>query len=424
MKRKIKRYIEEHKLLSPKAKVIVGLSGGADSVVLLSILHDLGYECLAAHCNFHLRGEESQRDEKFAASFASDLGISFFKISFDTTFIAQENGISIEMAARDLRYDWFEQLKKEWEAEAILVAHHQDDSIETALLNLIRGTGINGLTGIKPKNGDIVRPLLCVSKEDILNYAERENIPYIVDSSNLEDEFMRNKIRLQILPLLKSLNPAINTALLQTIENLNEAAKVYNSSIQEVRKRVFDSEKQLIDIPLLLTFPSPESLLFEILKEYGFGKETVKEVYRSTTAQSGKEFYSEQYRLVKDRTCFLLTPLFQKEQEQELVFEILDKTSDFQIVKDANVAYFDAEKLTFPLTIRKWETGDRFVPFGMNGSQKLSDYFNNHKFSKPEKENVRLLCSGDAIIWVIGHRTDNRFRVVKETKKVFVAKLS
>jgi tRNA(Ile)-lysidine synthase len=429
MIQKVGKYIEEHGLLDyPSSKIIVGLSGGADSVVLLYILRQLGYQCVAAHCNFHLRGEESQRDEKSAGDFAASFNIPFFKQDFDTESVAQEKGISIEMAARDLRYEWFEQLRKEENAATIAVAHHRDDSVETMLLNLIRGTGIKGLTGIKPKNGTVIRPLLCLSKKEILLFATEKKLPYILDSSNLQDEYTRNKIRLSVLPLLRSINPSIETSLLRTMENLNEVEKIYDYFIEESEANVFNPEKGTIDIAGLQTLPSPESVLFELLKKYGFGRDCIQDIARVPQRQSGKEFHSPEYTLLKDRKQFFLLPREQKSEKnvywidrQDLIFEDFHK--NFEIIKDKNFAYFDADKLQFPLQVRKWEKGDKFIPFGMNGFQKLSDYFNNHKFSKPEKENTRLLCSGNDIIWIIGHRTDDRYKVNQETKKVCILKL-
>jgi tRNA(Ile)-lysidine synthase len=440
---KINKFIEEQGLFESgisgsKSKIIVGLSGGADSVVLLYVLHRAGYECLAAHCNFHLRGIESDRDEQFASRLASLWDIPFFKQDFQTQNAASERGISIEMAARDLRYEWFEQLRQEQHADVIAVAHHQDDSIETVFLNLIRGTGIRGLTGIKPKNGNIVRPLLCISKKDILQFAEEESLSYITDSSNREDEYIRNKIRLTFIPLLQAIHPSFNASMLRTMENLSETAKIYDEYIAEAKKKVFNPIEKTIDIQALQAFTSPESILFEILKDYGFGSDRIHNVASAMKSQSGKEFYSSEYLLVKDRQQFFLLTHEQKEEEnvykiEENVKEIHSPLSihiifeniseNFEIIKDKKIACFDADKLQFPLRLKRWESGDRFVPFGISGFQKLSDYFNNHKFSKPQKKKVWLLCSGNDIIWIVGHRTDNRYRINKDTKRVGIFKL-
>lgn len=412
-------------------KVIVGFSGGADSVALLHILHSIDYECIAAHCNFHLRDEESERDEQFAIAYAASLSIPFFKQDFDTLAIAKERGISIEMAARDLRYEWFEELRKRHHAVAIAVAHHQDDSMETLLLNLIRGTGIRGLTGIKPRAGNIIRPLLCVSKQEILQFAVQKKLNFVTDSSNLQPDFTRNKIRLQLIPLLETINPSVREALLQTAYNLHEAAKIYDAEIKKATLSVFNKGKNSIDIALLKTFPSPESVLFDLLKEYGFGKEVIFDINRAIDSHSGKEFYSDKYRLIKDRTGFLLTP---REKEAEKTQYLINKgdsfsefpfrmewvykenKQNFAIDKRKQVACLDADKLQFPLMLRKWQTGDKFIPFGMNSFQKLSDFFNNNKFSKIEKENTWLLVSGNEIVWIINHRIDNRFKVTKNTE--------
>ncbi|GHT79643.1 tRNA(Ile)-lysidine synthase [Bacteroidia bacterium] len=423
MFRKVRNYIAEQNLLpagKSLPKVIVGLSGGADSVVLLYILNRLGYECLAAHCNFHLRGEEALRDELFAIDLAVSWNIPVYKQNFDTQAVAKQRGISIEMAARDLRYEWFEQLRKEHQAEAIAVAHHQDDTIETLLLNLIRGTGLRGLTGIQPKNGKVVRPLLCVSKKEILAFAEKNQLPFITDSSNLQENYTRNKIRLSLIPLLQSLNPSVHSALLRTMENLHEIEKIYDFYIQQSKSQVFDNQSNTIAIPLLKNLPSSEAVLFEILRMYGFGTEVIRDAYRAVDSQAGKEFYSPEYTLIRDRNQFLLVSNEEKPVEIQYKMEIVENSPDFEIRKDKNTAYFDADKLQQPLTVRKWQKGDKFVPFGMNGFQKVSDYFNNHQFSKPQKEQTRLLCSGEDIIWIIGHRTDNRYRVGEQTRKIAI----
>ncbi|GHU78567.1 tRNA(Ile)-lysidine synthase [Bacteroidia bacterium] len=433
----IRHYIEKNNLLNPNEKIIIGLSGGGDSVVLLSVLHDLGYACLAAHCNFHLRAEESDRDERFAAGFAASMHIPFFKRDFDTRDVAKERGISIEMAARDLRYEWFEELRKKEHAGAVAVAHHQDDSIETLLLNLIRGTGIKGLTGIKPRSRFVIRPLLCVSKAEILQYAQTENLPFMNDSSNRLPEFTRNKIRLQVIPLLKTLNPSINEALSQTMYNLNEAAKIYEAEVEKVKKTVFDEQSGRIDIPLLKTLPSPETLLFELLKDFGFGKEVVFEIYKAVDSQPGKVFYSATHRLVKDREVFLLSPVEEEKEETHLIqpdetgvieFPFRMEITCFQemtdpVRHDRNRAYLDRDKLRFPLILRKWRPGDKFIPFGMKGFQKLSDFFNNNKISKPEKEKIWLLLSGEDIVWVVNYRIDERFKIDEHTKNTYMIRI-
>ena len=432
---KVQNYIKKEKLLNVDDKIIVGLSGGADSVALLHILHALGYNCIAVHCNFHLRGGESDRDEESAAKFAATLNLPFFKKDFDTRSIAKERGISIEMAARDLRYQWFAELEKNQEADAIAVAHHRDDSIETLLLNLIRGTGIKGLTGIQPQNGSLVRPLLCASKKEILQYVHEQKLPFVTDSSNEQEAVVRNKIRLRLIPLLETINPSVREAFLQTMNNLNETAKIYDTEIEKAIQVIYNNGR--ISIPLLKTFPSPESILFELLKNYGFGKDTVREIYFAMDSQPGKTFYAPEYYIVKDRDEFLLSPVVSKDEREYFIqadetfmefplrMEITLRKNDatVDIDKNANTACLDYDRLQFPLILRKWKTGDKFIPFGMKNFQKISDFFTNSKFSIIQKEKTWILTSGKEIVWVVNHRIDERFKVNISTKNRYIIKL-
>ena len=401
-------------------------------MALLSVLVRLGYACVALHCDFHLRGEESERDAAFARTFAESLGVPFYQTDFDTVAYAREHHLSIEMAARALRYAWFEELRERLGAQAIAVAHHRDDSVETVVMNLIRGTGIRGLTGIRPRNGFVVRPLLCVSRADIVAWLENQGIRYVTDSTNLSDAYTRNFIRLNVLPLLERINPSVREAIARSAEHLSAVASVYAYEIARAREEVIVSEGCL-SIEALCRFPAPEAILYELLKEYGFSRWVSAEVFDALRKESGKVFYSKTHRLLKDRaylwivplereaekTSFLLDPLREIYREPVgLTFRELPITPDFQIEKNRRFAYFDADKLRFPLTLRKWREGDWFVPFGMKGRQKLSDYFSDHKFSRIEKEKAWLLCSGDAIIWLIGERADNRFRIDSGTKRV------
>ena len=434
MWRTVRSYIERNRLLSDddRRPVLVGLSGGADSVALLSVLVRLGYACVALHCDFHLRGEESERDAAFARTFAESLGVPFYQTDFDTVAYAREHHLSIEMAARALRYAWFEEMRERLGAQAIAVAHHRDDSVETVVMNLIRGTGIRGLTGIRPRNGFVVRPLLCVSRADIVAWLENQGIRYVTDSTNLSDAYTRNFIRLNVLPLLERINPSVREAIARSAEHLSAVASVYAYEIARAREEVIVSEGCL-SIEALCRFPAPEAILYELLKEYGFSRWVSAEVFDALRKESGKVFYSKTHRLLKDRAYLWIVPLEREAEKTSflldpsreiyrepvgLAFRELLITPDFQIEKNRRVAYFDADKLRFPLTLRKWREGDWFVPFGMKGRQKLSDYFSDHKFSRIEKEKAWLLCSGDAIIWLIGERADNRFRIDSGTKRV------
>ena len=429
----VRAYIEKYQLLTENRPVLVGVSGGADSIALLTILVELGYSCIAAHCNFHLRGEESLQDERFTKEYVEKLQIPFVKIDFETEQYAAENHLSIEMAARELRYRWFEEQRVHWGAQAIAVAHHRDDNVETLLMNLIRGTGIRGLSGIQPKNGFVVRPMLAVSREEIQNWFAKRNLSYVTDSTNLSDAYTRNFIRLRILPLLEEVNPSVKKAIARTSEHLAATEVIYLQVIEEARKEVFDSENRL-SIAALMKYPAPNSVLYELLKVYGFSRSVVEDIYSSLTKESGKVFFSSSFRLIKDRDYLLFSPLVKEEIQEyilngdekewigpiELSFESVVITTDFQIRKEKNIAYFDADKLTFPLTLRKWQEGDWFIPFGMKGRKKLSDYFSDRKFSRLEKEQTWLLCSGDTIIWIVGERSDNRFCLDKMTKRALV----
>lgn len=424
IEKKIAQYIDNERLFPLNARIIVALSGGADSVALLRILHTLGYDCEAAHCNFHLRGAESDRDEMFVRKLCKTMRIPLHTIDFATEQYAIEKKISIEMAARELRYQWFAEIKEKTKANVIAVAHHQDDSVETVLLNLIRGTGINGLLGIRPKNGDIVRPLLCISRKEITDYLQNAKQEYMTDSTNLQDEYTRNKIRLNLLPLMQEINPLVKEHIIDTSNYLNDVNRIYNKGIEEGKQRVI--EKGDIRIISLLKEPSPEALLFEILYPLGFNAAQTKNILAMLEGQTGKQFISKDgWRVVKDRELLLID----KKKKQEippfcLIKEEKEYTKDFIIPREKHIACFDTDKLIGEINLRKWQAGDIFIPFGMKGKKKVSDYLTDRKFSIIQKENQWVLCCGDKIIWIVGERTDNRFRIDEKTKKVTVFKMS
>ena len=434
MKEQIQQYIIQHQLLSGEKPVVVGISGGADSVALLHILVSLGYKCIAAHCNFNLRGDESFRDEQFTIDFTKRLQVPLCKISFETNKYAQENRLSVEMAARELRYRWFEELLNTYDADAVAVAHHRDDSVETLLINLTRGSGLTGLTGIKPKNGNVVRPLLCVSREDIYTYIEKNGLEYVTDSSNSSDIYTRNFIRLKVIPLLEEINPSVKASLARTANHLYDASLIYNHSIEEARKVIIQNNR--LSISALLSFPAPATILYEMLKPYGFSRTVCESIFTVLEKDSGKIFYSSTHRLLKDRSDLLIDVLSGEDNRAylinleddnvdlpvELKPEIVVIKEDYQIEKDKKFAYFDFDKLSFPLVLRHWQEGDWFVPFGMKGKKKISDYFSDKKFSLFDKEKTWLLCSGQDVIWIVGERTDNRYRIEKTTKRVLKLK--
>ena len=306
-KEKVAQYINRKQLLRPTDKVLVALSGGADSVALLRLLQASGYDCEAAHCNFHLRGAESDRDEAFVRQLCVKQQVPLHTVHFDTARTAEERHISIEMAARELRYGWFEEIRQKINADAIAVAHHQDDSVETLLLNLIRGTGINGLRGIRPKNGHIVRPLLCLERKEIISYLNRIGQDYVTDSTNLQDEYTRNKIRLNLLPMMQEINPSVKESILKTAEHLDDAASIYNIGIEEAKLRVKTPEG--ISIGALRQEAAPETVLFEILHPLGFNAAQVRDICQTLDGQPGKVFATPGWRVIKDRGSLLIEPV-------------------------------------------------------------------------------------------------------------------
>lgn len=435
MLKKVESFIKHQTLLSPAAIVVVGLSGGMDSMALLDVLTLLGFKCVAAHCNFHLRGEESDNDAEFVKKWCKGIDTEFISIDFDTHQYAVDKKISIEMAARELRYAWFEIIRRQYDAEAIAVAHHKDDSVETVLMNMLRGSGIKGLTGISPKNGHIVRPLLCVSREEVENYLQEREIPHVFDSSNGNDVFLRNAIRLNIISKLEALNPAAKEAIYRTSQNVAEAEKVYSKCMDQAKDEVFILNKIIIE--KLRNTASPISVLFHILSPLGFTPSVIEDISQSFEASSGKVFSGGEYRLLKDREYYLLEKI-KNENEKENSFVIHEDIKEIyipihlkinridnniNIIGDLKFLYVDAEKITFPIMLCRWKPGDWFIPFGMKGRKKLSDYFTDRKFSISDKEKAWILVSGDDIVWIVGERSDERFRVTPDTKKVLIIEL-
>lgn len=437
---RIADFIEKERLLIPEAPLIVGLSGGADSVALLSILVRLGYQPIACHCNFQLRGEESIRDRNHAGTIAATLNTPFEETTFDTTGYAREKNISIEMAARELRYRWFEQMRQQYNAQAIAVAHHRDDNAETLLLNLIRGTGLTGLTGMNPRNGYIVRPLLCLSRQEITEYLSIQKLAFVTDSTNLEPFCSRNKIRLEIMPLLRQINPSVDNCIERTIGFLRQSNRLYRAAIDEWKKKICTIKGQnlYIDLTILQSTPAPETLLFEIISPFGFNAAQIHDIITvHQTAQSGKQYFSTTHRIITDRKKIILqerqarmdTATLASWQEREcgeknglvLTYHTAD---NFSIPRTPDTACFDADKIRFPLSLRHWRQGDRFRPFGMNGKKKLSDYFNDHKYSLIEKEEALLLCDRENILWIVGKRAANDARITSETKRILLIQTS
>jgi len=427
LKLQVAKFIRSQQLLSADGLHLVALSGGADSVALMLVLKALGYRIEAVHCNFHLRGEESDRDEQFVKNLSSRENIPLHLIHFDTREYADLHQVSIEMAARDLRYHYFFQLLKDIGADTVCVAHHRDDAVETLLMNLLRGAGIHGLTGIRPRNRHVVRPLLCVSRKEILMALKSIGQEYVTDSSNLETEVLRNKIRLQLIPLLEQLNPSASENIFRTSFFLSEAEKVYNAN--------FKVPGENLSISSLLELPSPLSLLHEWLSPLGFNRTQMFEILESSiSGMSGKEFNSKTHTLVIDRENIFVEPikppmkpfiipetgLYYIDETISLRVSILNNSNE--ISREPYICTIDADKVKFPLTLRPVCQGDRFVPFGMNGSKLISDFLTDQKLPLIDKRHQLLLADVTGlIVWVVGLRTSNICRVTSSTS--FILKI-
>ena len=424
---KVKDYIKKHKLLSLSDLYIVALSGGADSVALLLLLDEMGYKVHALHCNFHLRGEESDRDERFCEDLCLKKNIPFHRIHFDTLMYAETHKMSVEMAARELRYRYFEQLRKDIGAEAICVAHHQDDTVETVLLNLVRGTGLRGLTGIQPRNGAILRPLLCVTRTEIEAYLVTKQQDYVTDSTNLETDFVRNKIRLQVVPLLRQLNPAVSENIVRTAEHLTEAQKVLDAVVD-----TYKGSNQL-DLCALQQVGSAEYIVFEWLKQYGFNGSQVQQVISAETGSifsspTGYEVLKDRDRLLVEPTIMAFTPIRIPEEGTYVLPDdrrLNVRRSNPFVSKDSHEATLDARQVRFPLTVRRVEEGDWMIPYGMTGRKLLSDLMTDLKMSLFDRRRQLVVVDAQgAVVWAIGLRTDHRCRVTDATQEVIAIKIN
>lgn len=426
--------IKGKKLFSAGQKILLAVSGGIDSMVMLYLFEKSGFDYGVVHCNFQLRGAESDEDEEFVRRQVLIHGIPAWFKKFETEEYAQLNGISIEMAARELRYAWFSEVRNEQGYDFVATAHHADDQIETFFLNLSRKTGIRGLTGIREKSGEIIRPLLFASRAEIEKFARENFIEYREDSTNSESVYQRNFIRNKILPAFESMNPAFRKNMTDSIENLKEAEAIYNNFCDTEKSKIVEKSNNTISINIkkLKQSEFPKTLLIEILSEYGFNPIVTGGIFRNLDSESGLQFFSKTHRLVKDREKLFITeneePVQQLYYIEKVDVELFEPkhllishhhTENFKIRKEPQFACVDAGKLEFPLLIRKWQEGDYFQPLGMTGFKKLSDFFIDEKIPVHQKENTWLLCSGEKIIWVMGMRIDNRFKIDKSTRSVF-----
>jgi tRNA(Ile)-lysidine synthase len=419
-------YLKEKKLL-------LAISGGIDSMVLLHLFHKLNYDIAVAHCNFSLRDMESDADEDFVRTTCETLKIPFYIQKFDTKQFASDYKLSIQLAARKLRYDWFSELLLEQKLDYVLTAHHLDDEIETFLIHLTRGTGLEGLTGIPAKNGNVIRPLLKFSRDEIESFAKENNIKWREDSSNASNKYLRNKLRHDVVPILKELNPSFMNSFQNTLDNLKQSQSLVDDASRIVyRKVVQDEENQKkINISELKQLENYEAYLFQWLKPLGFS--AWEDIYDLVDAQSGKQVLSEKYLLLKNRNYLIVTTrnidkqISYKIEKSDVEVNIPLKMSLCNIGYisnlNSNCIFVDEDKISFPLTIRKWQEGDVFYPSGMQGKKKVSKYFKDEKFSLIDKQNQWLLCSNDEIVWIINHRADQRFLAKNNTKNILKIEL-
>ena len=405
-------------------KLLLAVSGGIDSMVLLDLFYKLRFDICVVHCNFQLRGKESKGDEMLVREICQDSYIPYFIESFDTTEFAKINKLSIQLAARKLRYDWFQEIIS-LGFDYVLTAHHLDDNVETFLINFTRGTGLEGLTGIPAQNGNIIRPLLPFSREEIENYALENKIQWREDSSNASDKYFRNKLRHNIVPTLKELNTGFLDSFQNTLHHLQQSESLVNDASKLVFEKVVEEKENQLEIHLkpLLEFQNYKAYLYQWLKAFGFS--AWNDIYDLVEAQSGKQVFSETHILLKDREKLILSERNEINKSEVFIIESIESKVNiplklrfckavniFETV--SNCIFVDESKIKFPLTIRKWQEGDYFYPSGMNGKKKLSKYFKDEKYSLLDKKNQWLLCSEDQIIWVIGKRADDRF-INKET---------
>ncbi len=431
-------FINSNQLCKKTDKILLTVSGGADSVTMAHLFHSAGYNFAVAHCNFGLRGKESDEDEAFVMSLTQDIfKTDIFTIRFNTEAYAKVQKLSIQLAARELRYAWFEKIRAENNLDYIATAHHADDQLETFFINLIRGTGISGLSGIPLKQNNIIRPLLFACRDDIESYAAQNNLQFRNDSSNRSDKYLRNKIRLKLFPLLQKINPSFRDTVSQSIQNLKNTEQIYKEQLEKLNLKETNKSGEIrIGINRLKALSPGPHHLFEMISEYGFNRSTCNDICKSLDGISGKQFFSPTHTLIRDREHLIVYPnqiVMDQTSEYLLTFgaselsvplhlkmKEIKNEPDIDLNRGDDVAMVDMDRLTFPLVLRKWQEGDFFYPLGMKTKKKLSDFFIDNKMSLKEKSDTWILCSCKEVVWVVGHRIDERYKVRPKTGNIFV----
>ncbi len=437
MLKRFTNYIKEQNLFSEKDKILLAVSGGIDSMLMAYLFKQSNYKVAIAHCNFQLRGEDSNGDEQFVKETARQYGFMVFTKKFDTVAYADTQKISIQMAARELRFQWFNQILQQHHYQYVATAHHLDDQIETFFINLFRGSGLKGLRSIEPKNQHIVRPLLFATRTEIELYAKQHEVKYREDYTNATEKYLRNKIRHSLLSMVKEIAPNYQSVFSDTFERLSKSNLLLEQVVTSRNHQIsFQKEDTFcIDKKQLADTDFPELYLHQLLTDKNFGWDVVYDICKHLQGHSGKQFFSATHRLIIDRDLLLVSP--KKEDDSQAVFYIdeeccaitipfaahfrnFDKSTDFCFSTDAHIAHFDYDLLKFPLTLRRWKKGDKFVPLGLKGKKKVSDFFIDHKFSLIQKEETWVLTNNDGkIIWIVGHRLDNRFKITNKTHKIY-----
>ncbi|MGC4036423.1 MAG: tRNA lysidine(34) synthetase TilS [Chitinophagaceae bacterium] len=432
-----KEYIRINNLFSQKDRLLLAVSGGVDSVVLCELCYQAGYAFTIAHCNFQLRGEESERDEQFVKELRNKYSVDVLVKKFDTVAYTKEKKISTQVAARELRYSWFNELLTQnlrpTTYDFLLTAHHLDDNIETLLMNFFKGTGITGLHGILPKQEKIIRPLLFAKREEIIAFAKDQHLDWVEDSSNASDKYSRNFIRHQVIPLIQKIYPGAENNLADNLTRFRDIELLYHQAIEIHKKKLIEQKGNEIHIPVLkLKKSTPlHSIVYEIIKDFGFHSTQLNEVISLLDSESGKFITSSSHRIIKNRNWLIIAPVASMEAETILIEEgakslqfaignlqLKTITHDSQLTTANSIALLDLKEIKFPLLLRKWKQGDYFYPLGMKKKKKLARFFIDQKLSKTEKEKVWVLEMDKKIIWVIGYRIDDRFKLTDKTKAV------